>query len=201
MLFILFLVGAYLIGSISSAIIACKLMGLPDPRSMGSGNPGATNVLRFAGKKLAITVLIVDVLKGALPVLLAKWFGIVPPLLGWIAFMAFMGHLFPIFFNFRGGKGVATALGGIMVLSWPLGLLSILTWILVAAITRYSSLAAMVTAALAIVYGHWLLLPQQYLPVMIMCVALILRHHKNIRKLLAGTESKIGKKKAEEKTS
>lgn len=199
MLFILFLVVAYLIGSISSAIIACKLMGLPDPRSMGSGNPGATNVLRFAGKKLAITVLLVDVLKGALPVLLAKWLGVVPALLGWVAFMAFMGHLFPLFFNFRGGKGVATALGGIMVLSWPLGLLSILTWTIVAAITRYSSLAAIVTAALAIVYGHWLLLPPQYLPVMIMCVALVLRHHKNIRKLLAGTESKIGAKKAEEK--
>lgn len=195
MLFILFLVIAYLIGSISSAILACKLMGLPDPRDVGSGNPGATNVLRIAGKKLAIAVLIVDVLKGATPVLLAKVFGIPAHALGWIALMAFIGHLFPVFFNFRGGKGVATALGGILAISWLLGLALAGTWLVIAAITRYSSLGAIITAVLALVYGHWLLIPEQYLPLMFICVLLILRHHKNIRNLLAGTESKIGAKK------
>lgn len=193
-LFILFLVFAYLVGSISTAIIACKVMGLPDPRTQGSGNPGATNVLRMSGKKLAILVLLGDFIKGVIPVLLARWF-LPIDLLGWIALAAFLGHLFPVFFGFRGGKGVATGLGGVFVLSWPLGLALLGTWILVALIFRYSSLAAIIASAMMPVYGYWLLTPGNYWPILMMAALLIIRHHKNIVKLWKGEESKIGKKK------
>jgi len=188
--FVVLLIAAYLCGSISSAILACKLMGLPDPRTQGSGNPGATNVLRMAGKKLAIVVLVGDALKGAIPVLVAKLF-LPPQLLGWVALAAFLGHLFPVFFQFKGGKGVATAIGGILALAWPLGLALIATWLLFAFLFRYSSLAALIAAALVPVYAYWLAPPGNYLPLIVMSVLLIYRHHSNIRNLLAGTESKI----------
>lgn len=193
-LFLIFLIGSYLLGSVSSAVIACKIMGLPDPRSQGSGNPGATNVLRIAGKKLAIIVLLCDLLKGMIPVLIAKAVGLPIFELGWIALAAFLGHLFPIFFGFKGGKGVATAFGAIVALSWPLGLALLATWLAVAAVFRYSSLAALTTAVLAPVYAYWLLCPKNYLPVLIISVLLILRHHRNIWNLWKGQESKIGAK-------
>lgn len=197
MLLLFMLLFGYLLGSVSSAIVACKIMGLPDPRSQGSGNPGATNVLRMAGKKLAIIVLLGDILKGVIPPLLALLVGLSPHLLGWVVLATFLGHLYPIYFGFHGGKGVATAIGGVFVLSWPLGLLLIVTWALVAIIFRYSSLAAIIAAALAPFYAYWLLIPGNYLPLLIMCILLIYRHRKNIQNLLAGTEDKIGVKKPE----
>src|SRR5689334_17854922 len=133
---------AYLIGSISTAIVTCKIMRLPDPRDQGSGNPGATNVLRFGGKKAAIITLMGDMLKGVIPVLAAKWFGFNTVGLSLVAFAAFLGHLYPIFFRFQGGKGVATAFGCFIALSWPLGLLLAATWLIIAILFRYSSLAA-----------------------------------------------------------
>lgn len=195
MLLIFFLVFGYLLGSISSAIVACKIMGLPDPRSQGSGNPGATNVLRMAGKKIAVLVLIGDVLKGVIPVLLAKLVGLPDYFLGWVVLATFLGHLYPIFFRFKGGKGVATAIGGIFVLSWILGLLLIITWLLVVVIFRYSSLGAIIASLLAPVYGIWLLTPGNYLPVVLMSILLLYRHQKNIRNLWEGKEDKIGSKK------
>lgn len=170
-------------------------MKLPDPRQMGSGNPGATNVLRFAGKGLAIYVLLGDILKGVIPVVLAKLAGVPAHWLGWVALAAFLGHLFPIFFNFKGGKGVATAFGGILALTWPLALLLIITWLLVAAIFRYSSLAAVIACLMTPIYGFWLIGTGNYLPLLIICTLLLMRHFENIQRLLAGMESKIGTKK------
>src|ERR1700722_7147497 len=125
---------AYLFGSISSAIVTCKLMGLPDPRTQGSGNPGATNVLRIGGKKAAIITLVGDVLKGVIPVLAAKFYGFDTLSLSFITFAAFIGHLYPVFFKFEGGKGVATSFGCLIALAWPIGLSLMLTWILMAVI-------------------------------------------------------------------
>jgi len=151
------IIGAYLIGSLSSAIVLCKLAGLPDPRTQGSGNPGATNVLRFGGKKLAATVLIIDVLKGVLPVIAAKLFGLDQTWVTATAFAAFIGHLYPVFFQFKGGKGVATALGGFLALSPLLAGAILLTWLTVFAVSRISSLSAIVAASLGPVYSLWLI--------------------------------------------
>src|SRR3990167_5067564 len=131
---------AYLFGSISSAILVCKIMGLPDPRTEGSRNPGATNVLRIGGKKAAAITLLGDMLKGVIPVLAAKWYGLDSLGLALVTFAAFIGHLFPVFFRLEGGKGVATLLGCLLALSLPAGLCWIATWLLMAAILRYSSL-------------------------------------------------------------
>lgn len=195
LLSILFIIFAYLLGSLSSAIIVCKLMGLPDPRSQGSGNPGATNVLRFGGKKLAIIVLSGDILKGILPVLLAKLAGISTMALGWVALAAFIGHLYPIFFGFRGGKGVATAFGALLILCWPLALSVLATWLIVAVLFRYSSLAALIATTATPILAWWLIPVGEYIPVLLMSLFLIARHYDNIRRLLAGKEVKIGAKK------
>lgn len=194
MLFLLSIFLAYLLGSVSNAIIAAKLVGLPDPRSQGSGNPGATNILRIGSKKLAVLVLLGDVTKGVIAVLLAKFLGLSTDLLGCVALAAFLGHLFPVFFGFKGGKGVATAFGGILTISWQLGLLLIVTWLCIAFIFRYSSLAAIITALLVPVYAWWLLPMANYLPVAIMTVLLLITHRANIQRLLSGHEQKIGKK-------
>jgi len=186
---------AYLFGSISTAIITCKLMGLPDPRQQGSGNPGATNVLRFGGKKAAIITLLGDMLKGVIPVLAAKWYGLDALGLSLVAFAAFFGHLYPIFFRFQGGKGVATAFGCLVALSWPAGLALALTWALIAAIFRYSSLAALIAALLAPVYMMYFTNLTYTLTTCAISALLIYRHHKNIRNLMLGKESKIGAKK------
>lgn len=196
MLLLFFILIAYLLGSLSSAIILCKVLNLPDPRTQGSGNPGATNVLRMAGKKLGILVLLGDIIKGVIPVVLAKSLGLAPYLLGWIALAAFIGHLFPIFFKFKGGKGVATAIGGVLVLSWPLALAVIATWLLVMIIFRYVSLASIIAALSAIVYGYWLLTAGNYLPIIIMCLLLTARHHNNIQRLLTGKEDKFNLRKS-----
>jgi len=193
---VLLIIGAYLLGSLSTAIILCRLMGLPDPRTQGSGNPGATNVLRFGGKKLAALTLLGDLVKGLVPVLVARAFTADPIVLAAVAFAAFLGHLFPVFFGFKGGKGVATALGVLLGLSWPVALAALLTWLVMAAVFRYSSLSALTAATLAPVYMWWLNGQQPFI-VMALGLSLILlwRHRANIQRLLAGQESRIGAKK------
>lgn len=188
---------AYLTGSISSAIVTCKIMGLPDPRTQGSGNPGATNVLRLGGKKAAIITLIGDVLKGVLVVLAAKLYGFDPLALSLITFAVFLGHIFPVFFHFEGGKGVATAAGCLIALAWPVGTSALVTWLLMAIVFRYSSLAAVVTALCAPFYAWYFTHNADYIILTsAMSLLLLIRHRKNIRNLLAGKEDKIGKKKS-----
>lgn len=187
---------AYLLGSLSSAIIVCKLMGLPDPRTQGSRNPGATNVLRIGGKKAAALTLFGDVLKGFLPVLLAKWYGFPAYVIALIAFAAFLGHLFPIFFRFNGGKGVATAIGCLLALSWPVGLCWIATWLIIALLFRYSSLAALIASLLVPFYIWYFTHNKIYvMTIALMSLILIIRHRRNIANLINGKETKIGKKK------
>lgn len=195
----------YLCGSVSTAIIVCKLMRLPSPYSAGSGNPGATNVLRIGGKWAAIITLLGDALKGLLPVLLtyvclasldttlsARVSAWLPALAG---FSAFIGHLYPVFFGFKGGKGVATAFGALAGIAWPVCLLTALTWALVAAISRYSALAALTAFALAPVYAFFwtggLILT---LLLAIMSAMIFWRHKGNIKRLLDGTEGRFGKR-------
>ena len=186
------IVVAYLIGSLSSAIILFKLAGLPDPRSEGSGNPGATNVLRIGGKKLAATVLFIDVVKGFLPVTIVSLAGFD---LVWVtatAFAVFLGHLYPVFFQFKGGKGVATALGGFLALSPLLGGAILLSWLLVFIISRISSLSAIIAASLAPLYSMWLInsLEARWI-IFVMTTMLLIRHKSNIKRLLSGEESNL----------
>lgn len=184
---------AYLFGSISTAIIVCKIMGLPDPRNQGSGNPGATNVLRFGGKKAAIITLVGDMIKGVIPVLAAKWYGLDVIGLSLVALAAFLGHLYPIFFRFQGGKGVATAFGCLVALSWPVGIALAVTWLILAAAFRYSSLAALLTAILAPFYTWYFTNDYYAVTAGAISILLIYRHRKNIQNLIAGKESKIGR--------
>ena len=183
---------AYLAGSLASAVIVCKIMGLDDPREQGSGNPGTTNVLRLHGKTAALLTLCGDVLKGVLPVLLLRCVQAPDVFVAAAGLAAFSGHLYPLFFGFRGGKGVATLLGVLLAFHWLLGTAFMMTWLLVALLSRYSSLAAMTAALLAPVYC-WLVLPSPYLlgGVSLMSAVLIWRHRTNINKLLAGEENKI----------
>lgn len=190
LLFILVLV-AYLLGSLSSAIIVSKCAGLPDPRTQGSRNPGASNVLRIGGKKLASIVLLGDILKGWVPVMLAKLFGLPLAALAWVAFFAFIGHLYPVFFGFRGGKGVATALGGVLALAWPIGLIGILSWGVVLFLIRYISVASMVAAIVTFLFVFYAYPLPVYLPIFLMTLILIARHFSNIQRLFQGKESKI----------
>jgi len=190
---------AYLLGSLSFAVIVSKAMRLEDPRSYGSGNPGATNVLRSGNKTAAIATLLLDALKGAVAVLFAKvmaerlGFGAGTVALAGLA--AFLGHLYPVFFRFQGGKGVATAAGVLLALDPVLGLLSLGSWLAVALLTRYSSLAALVTALLAPVYVFFLHGDtSRVVAVAVMSVLLIWRHRSNIAKLMSGTESRLGSK-------
>jgi len=188
---LIILIGAYLIGSLSSAIVLCKLAGLPDPRSQGSGNPGATNVMRFGGKKLAATVLIIDVLKGVLPVVVACALDMEQVWLAATAFFAFLGHLYPVFFGFKGGKGVATALGGFLALSPLMAGAALLTWLIVFLVSRISSLSAISAAAMTPVFSLWLI--EDYNArwiVLVMAIMLLIRHKANIQRLLAGEETK-----------
>lgn len=193
---IIWIVGAYLLGSISFGILVSKAFGLPDPRTVGSGNPGATNVLRSGKKMAAALTLLGDALKGWV----AVWLALQSDMLMWVVasvgIAVFMGHLYPIFYKFKGGKGVATALGVMLAISPWLGLAALLTWVVVFAISRYSSLGAIVAAALAPVYAWYLLSAYKdfITTVVIMSVFLIWRHITNIQKLLAGTESGFGKK-------
>jgi acyl phosphate:glycerol-3-phosphate acyltransferase len=189
-------VAAYLVGSLSFAVIVSRLMGLADPRSYGSRNPGATNVLRSGNRTAAVLTLAFDALKGFLPVLAALRFGASETQAGWVGLAAFVGHLWPVFFRFHGGKGVATAAGVLIALQPLLGLATLVTWILIAAFFRYSSLASLAAAAFAPFYQAliWGVEPV-LLPLAAMSLLLVWRHEGNIRKLLAGTESKLGSRR------
>ena len=183
----------YLAGSVASAIIVCRILGLPDPRSAGSRNPGATNVLRLHGRKAAALALAGDVGKGLVPVMLASLIGAGPWITALTGVAAFVGHLYPIFFGFRGGRGVATLVGVLLGTYWPAGLAFVTTWLVIAAAFRYSSLASMTAAALTPLYT-WALGGRIEFVICfsIMAAALLWRHRPNIHNLLAGRESKIG---------
>jgi glycerol-3-phosphate acyltransferase PlsY len=190
---LLLIIAGYLMGSVSSAIIVCRLMGLPDPRSQGSGNPGATNVLRVGGRKAAALTLAGDMLKGVIPVLLAKLFGADIITQSATATAAFLGHLYPVFFGFRGGKGVATAFGVLLALSWQVGVLTMGTWLIVAKVFKISSVAALVAMLLAPLYVWWRYPePALLIAIGVITVMLIWRHRSNIRNLIAGSEDRIG---------
>ena len=188
----------YLFGSISSAVIVSKLFRLGDPRETGSGNPGATNVLRSGNKFAAAITLIGDVLKGVIPVVLAQYAEVSSGVLAMVAIAAFMGHLYPIFFGFKGGKGVATAIGIFIALSWKLVVVFAITWVLVAAITRYSSLASLMATSITGV-ASFAIFNQEHQLQLIGAIFWIVaftfqRHRENIERLKSGTEGKIGKK-------
>ncbi len=196
---------AYLVGSLSFAVLVSRVMGLNDPRTYGSKNPGATNVLRSGNKAAAVLTLLLDAVKGWLPVVLVKAYG-APYGLGdgsvaLVGLAAFLGHLYPVFFRFQGGKGVATAAGVILAFNPWLGLASLATWLIIAFFFRYSSLAAIVTAVFAPAYFllgggiAWEAPGVVVLSLGVMAVLLVWRHAENINRLLAGTESKLGAKK------
>jgi acyl phosphate:glycerol-3-phosphate acyltransferase len=199
-------VAAYLVGSLSFAVIVSRVMGLNDPRTFGSKNPGATNVLRSGSKVAAVLTLLLDAVKGWLPVVAVKWwgqaYGLEEGTMALVGLAAFLGHLFPVFFRFVGGKGVATALGVLMATSGWLGLATVLTWLIIAYFFRYSSLASLVAAVFAPVYYifgdgvAWLMDKNLLLSTVLMSALLIWRHLENISRLVKGTESKLGKKKA-----
>lgn len=183
---------AYLIGSISSAILIARLYALTDPRSVGSGNPGATNILRQGNKTAALLTLLGDVLKGAVPVLVARLLTTDPVILALVGGAAFIGHVFPVFFGFHGGKGVATGLGVYLALSWPAGLSLVACWLLVAAAFRYSSMAAIVTAALSpLIAAYWLPHPAYIVMSVVVAAMLLWRHRGNFQRLMRGEEDKI----------
>ncbi|MEN9436605.1 MAG: hypothetical protein RIR09_1260 [Pseudomonadota bacterium] len=198
-------VAAYLVGSLSFAVIVSRAMGLNDPRTYGSKNPGATNVLRSGSKPAAVVTLLLDAFKGWLPVVLVKWFG-EPYGLGdgtvaLVGLAAFLGHLFPVFFRFAGGKGVATALGVLLAMNWMLGLATAATWLLIAYFFRYSSLASIVAAVFAPVYylfgggTAWIMDKSILVSIAAMSGLLLWRHAENFTRLVKGTESKLGAKK------
>jgi glycerol-3-phosphate acyltransferase PlsY len=204
-------VAAYLVGSLSFAVIVSRVMGLSDPRTYGSGNPGATNVLRSGSKAAAAVTLLFDAVKGWLPVALVQWigprYGLGESAQALVGLAAFFGHLWPVFFRFQGGKGVATALGVLIAFAPWLGMAVLVTWIVVALTSRYSSLAAVIAAVLAPVYAllgeaawgnapwRWEAQGAKLLVVIVMALLLLWRHRVNITRLMAGEESKIGAKK------
>jgi len=186
-----FFVFAYLLGSIPLAIVVSKLTGLPDPRKAGSGNAGATNMLRIGGKKLAALVLCGDFLKGFTVIILSKYF-LLPMYIGWIGLAVVLGHIFPVFFHFKGGKGVATGAGVLVGLLWFIGVIVILCWVLVVLLFRYSSLGAVVALCVTPFLVGWLA-PECLEPVVVIILLILWRHQDNIRRLIKGTETKIGK--------
>ena len=184
----------YLLGSIATAVLVARALGVADPRSGGSGNPGATNVLRLAGRKAAGLTLVGDILKGVVPVLVARAAEVPPGAVALVGLAAFLGHLYPAFFGFRGGKGVATALGVLLAMEPYLGGAVLATWLVVAGVSRYSSLAALVASVLAPGYA-WVLSGDRGVvgAVALMAVLLVWRHRANIRRLVAGEEGRIGR--------
>ena len=202
---VLAVLAAYIVGSLSFAVIVSRLMGLSDPRTYGSKNPGATNVLRSGSKPAAVVTLLLDAAKGWLPVALIAWYGkawgLEDGTLAMAGLAAFLGHLFPVFFRFQGGKGVATALGVLFGIHWGLGLATALTWLIIAWFFRYSSLASLVSAVFAPVYYvfgdgvAWYLDRSILLAIGVMAMLLLWRHAQNINRLVKGTESRLGAKK------
>ncbi len=203
---VLAVLAAYLVGSLSFAVIVSRLMGLNDPRTYGSKNPGATNVLRSGSKPAAVVTLLLDGAKGWLPVALIAWYGkpygMFEGTMAMAGLAAFLGHLFPVFFRFQGGKGVATALGVLLGFNWILGLAAAASWLVIAFFFRYSSLASLVAAVFAPVYYifgdgvAWYLDKSLLLAMVVMALLLAWRHAANINRLVKGTESKLGAKKA-----
>jgi len=190
---ILMMILAYLSGSLSSAVIISRLYKLPDPRSSGSGNPGATNVLRIGGMTPAVLVLLCDILKGTIPVWCSYFLGLDPISLGIIAIAACIGHIFPIFFEFKGGKGVATALGSLMPIGLDLTGILLSCWLGALLLTGYSSLAAIIASLVAPVITFYV--KQQYtIPVAMLCLLIIIRHYPNILRLIRGQEPKVWNK-------
>ncbi len=190
---ILWAVFGYLLGSVPFGLVITRALGLGDLRQIGSGNIGATNVLRTGNKGAALATLLLDSGKGAIAVLLARHFGGEPAAI-LAGGAAFLGHCFPIWLRFKGGKGVATFLGTVIALNWPLGLIACATWALTAAITRISSLSALLAAALAPVFAWGLGRTDIAAVAAFMAVLIFIRHHANISRLLAGTEPRIGRK-------
>ena len=197
---------AYLLGSLSFAVLVSKAMGLKDPRSYGSNNPGATNVLRSGSKAAAIATLLLDGLKGWLPVVLVKWFGsdygLGDGTVAAVGLAAFLGHLYPVFFQFKGGKGVATAAGVLLGIGWVLGVATLATWLIVAFFSRYSSLASIAAAVFAPLFyllgdrAAWYVDKNIVMALVVMSALLLYRHRENINKLIKGTESRLGASKS-----
>jgi glycerol-3-phosphate acyltransferase PlsY len=181
---------AYLLGSLSFAILLSRLAGGPDPRASGSGNPGATNMLRVAGKKLAVMTLIGDLFKGLLPILIAKLLGLSLHQQAWIGLAAVVGHLYPLYFRFRGGKGVATAAGMLLGLYPPAALLALTAWALVFLLTRTSSLASLIATPLTLPLLAWQQ-PAALLPACVLTALIVWRHRRNLRDLFAGSERRF----------
>jgi len=197
---------AYLVGSLAFAVIVSRVMGLSDPRTFGSRNPGATNVLRSGSKPAALVTLLLDAMKGLVPVLLVKHYGDALGLqegtMAAVALAAFLGHLYPVFFRFQGGKGVATFIGAVLGIDWLLGAATCLTWLIIAFFFRYSSLASLVAAVFAPVYFllldriFWTAEAPVVMALFVMALLLAWRHRVNIERLLNGTESRLGTKKS-----
>ena len=189
-----FLIASYLLGSISSAIIICKMAGLPDPRTKGSKNPGATNVLRIGGKKIATLVLFLDALKGALPVILAHYFGLSLFESTIILLCAFLGHVFPIFYGFKGGKGVATFLGGLLGLNFFVGLIFSIIWLFIAKVIKISSIAALTATLLSPIYFYFITTHNLKATIVIFIINLFIyfTHRENIKRIMSGDEGVIG---------
>lgn len=184
---------AYVAGSLCSAILICRFINLPDPRTEGSHNPGASNMYRIGGKWPAIFTLILDILKGTIPMLCAIYLGMHTWQLGLVAVAACLGHIFPVFFGFKGGKGVATALGAILPLGANLVAMVVSSWLIVVYLWGYSSLAAVVTALLASLYTYWLS-PEHTILVLMLAILVLLRHKENIIRLYQGSEDKLNAK-------
>jgi len=185
---------AYLLGSVSTGVVVARVLGLQDPRETGSKNPGATNLLRYGGKAAAALTLVGDILKGVVAILIARAVTDDAVILALVGLAVFIGHLWPAFFGFRGGKGVATALGVWLALNPWVGVALIATWIAMAVVFRYSSLSALTTAVIAPLYVYLFMPSPAYLVMMVaMSALLVFRHRANIARLLAGTETKIGR--------
>jgi glycerol-3-phosphate acyltransferase PlsY len=185
---------AYFLGSINSAVLVCKAMGLASPYSKGSGNPGATNVMRIGGKVPAIITLVGDVLKGVIPVLLGHALGLNILTLGFVALAAVLGHMYPAFFKFKGGKGVATTVGALFAVFWGLGFLILIPWIILMLCFRYVSLASMVACILCPVFVFFLFYPAACIPFVVLALLIVYAHRKNIDRLIKGTENQFGGK-------
>lgn len=184
-------ISAYLLGSVSTAVLVCRAFRKPDPRILGSGNPGASNVLRIAGKPAAVLTFIGDAGKGILPIVLGRYLNIDLMWLGFVGLAAFVGHLFPLFFEFMGGKGVSTAFGVMAILYWPIGLVSVTIWLAVFFFTRVSSIASLSSWIVTPALVYWFQ-PELFIPVSLLAVVLIVRHQTNMRDIVSGTERRFG---------